>query len=151
MNSYDTLILIVISLFLYLYWSFKKTYSFFEQNGIPYLKPSFPFGNMSQIFLLRTSLAEIYRDIYNKLEPHKFGGIFAVKKKTIIIRDPELIKNVLIKDFEYFHDRGTKVDQEVDPLGYHLFNMRGIYFFLLFARMPFECVKAKSISHLISP
>nr|QCY41329.1 cytochrome P450 6PZ1 [Phenacoccus solenopsis] len=80
---------------------------------------------MSQIFLLRTSLAEIYRDIYNKLEPHKFGGIFAVKKKTIIIRDPELIKNVLIKDFEYFHDRGTKVDQEVDPLGYHLFNMRG--------------------------
>lgn len=129
MYLYDALILIVVSLILYLYWSFKKTYSFFEKNGIPHLKPSFPFGNMSPVFLLRSSLAETYQNVYRKLEPHKFGGIFVAKKKVIMIRDPEIIKNVLIKDFQYFQDRGMTVDQEMDPLGYHLFSMKGNYDF----------------------
>lgn len=33
-----------------------------------------------------------------------------------MIRDPQLIKNVLIKDFKYFQNNDFHVDQEVDKI-----------------------------------
>uniref|UniRef100_A0AAT9UUR2 Cytochrome P450 6PZ12 n=1 Tax=Maconellicoccus hirsutus TaxID=177089 RepID=A0AAT9UUR2_MACHI len=118
-------LLLILSLFLYLYWSFKKAHMFFENLNVPYLKPNLIFGNMTDVMLLRKSLAEVYRDIYNKLEPHRFGGVFTMKKPTFLIRDPELIRDILIKDFAFFSDRGITSDRTNEPMSYHLFNMKG--------------------------
>lgn len=125
MNSYDTLILIILALFLYTYWSLKKVYLFFQQNGVPYLEPNLFFGNATDAILLRKSLAQVYLDIYRKLEPHKFGGVFVMQKRMIMIRDPEILRDVLVKDFAYFYDRGINVNAEMEPLPYNLFTMKG--------------------------
>lgn len=34
----------------------------------------------------------------------------------LLIRDPDIIKNVLIKDFNHFSDSDIFVDKKVDPL-----------------------------------
>lgn len=43
----------------------------------------------------------------------------------LLIKDPQLITTILIKDFKYFYDRGIKFynnkNRELDPLGTHLF------------------------------
>ncbi|GLG95811.1 Cytochrome P450 9c1 [Gryllus bimaculatus] len=41
------------------------------------------------------------------------------------IRDPEIIKRVLVKDFAHFHDRGMAMDEEKNPLSANLFNLPG--------------------------
>lgn len=125
MAFYETLILIISSVLLFVYWKLKKAHSYFENQGIPYVKPNFFFGNVTDVILLRKCLPQVYLDVYKRLAPHKFGGMYVITKPTIMIRDPELIKHVLIKDFAYFHDRGISINAEVDPVTNHLFTMRG--------------------------
>ena len=120
-----SVILIAVSLLLYIYWSIKKAHKFFENRNIPYIKPNFVFGNMMDAILLRKPLAQVYLDLYKDLAPHAFGGVFTMKKPSILIRDPDLLKNVLIKDFAFFTDRGMNTVREVDPLSHSLFAMRG--------------------------
>uniref|UniRef100_A0AAT9UTK5 Cytochrome P450 6PZ20 n=1 Tax=Maconellicoccus hirsutus TaxID=177089 RepID=A0AAT9UTK5_MACHI len=125
MDIQMSVILLIISIFLYLYWYLRKVYSFFEHLNIPYLEPNLLFGNMTDVFLLRKSLAEIYLEMYRKLEPHRYAGVFNSIKPTIIIRDPDLLKDVLIKDFAFFNDRGFDVMKDLEPLSNHLFLMKG--------------------------
>ena len=97
----------------------KKSHQYFNNNGIPYIEPHWLFGNMKDVIFMRTSLWEGFRVMHQKLEPHKFGGPYMFQKPTVLIRDPELIRMILVKDFEYFQNRGLTVVKEVEPLGYH--------------------------------
>jgi cytochrome P450 family 6 len=42
--------------------------------------------------------------------------VFKFSQPALLIRDPELIKTVLVKDFNSFHDNDVHSDPEVDPL-----------------------------------
>lgn len=48
-------------------------------------------------------------------------------RPTVLVRDAEMIKNVLVKDFNYFHDRGFHLEEfvEDEPLLGHLFALNG--------------------------
>lgn len=41
------------------------------------------------------------------------------------MRDPALIQNILIKDFQYFTDHSVYHDEKNDPLSAHLFAIGG--------------------------
>jgi cytochrome P450 family 6 len=41
------------------------------------------------------------------------------------VRDPEIIKNILVKDFHSFHDHGLFKDEDIEPLSGHLFLIGG--------------------------
>ena len=43
----------------------------------------------------------------------------------LMVNDPELIRIVLIKEFNRFRDRGLYYNEEVDPLSGHLFLLPG--------------------------
>lgn len=113
----------------------KSIYRYFEQRGIPYDKPIFPFGTFTDGVIGNTSLAFIYADIYRKNAHHKFVGFFSFWRKQILIRDPELIRNILIKDFDVFQDRGNYYNKKKDPLTAHLFNLGGDAWKLLRAKL----------------
>lgn len=50
-----------------------------------------------------------------------------MNQPTLMIRDPNLIKQITIKDFEVFPEHKTVVDENVDPLwGKNLFSSRGL-------------------------
>jgi hypothetical protein len=51
-----------------------------------------------------------------KLDGYKYGGVFKFGKPSLLIRDPELIKTVLVKDFNSFHSNDGRSDPDVDPL-----------------------------------
>ncbi|XP_055691179.1 probable cytochrome P450 6d4 [Lutzomyia longipalpis] len=52
-------------------------------------------------------------------------GIYAMTRPVLFIRDPELCRRILIKDFQYFHDRGIYSNAEADPLSAHLVALNG--------------------------
>lgn len=125
MHFYTSVILFIISAILYVHWLFKKVHKFFDKNGIPYVKPTWLVGNMGEVITLRKATAVVYLELYKKMEPHKFAGVFNLHTPTIMIRDPEMIKQILIKDFSHFRDRANPVSSDVEPLGNHLLSMTG--------------------------
>lgn len=72
----------------------------------------------------KISMAEQIDELYRSTtEP--FIGVYVVLHPTLILRDTSLIRTILIKDFEYFVDRGAYSDEANDPLSVHLFSMEG--------------------------
>lgn len=56
-------------------------------------------------------------------------------KATIMINDPELIRLVLIKEFNKFPDRGLYFNEKIDPLSGHLFLLPGERWRILRAKL----------------
>lgn len=118
-------LVILFSASCYLY--IKYLYSYWERRGVKYVEPSFPFGNLANNFLQKQSIAGLYQTFYNNSEAatEPFIGIFSLFQPVLILRDPELIRKVLIKDFQYFVDRGFYHDHNVDILSANLFAIDG--------------------------
>ncbi|XP_058453123.1 cytochrome P450 6a8-like [Malaya genurostris] len=106
------------------YWVGRK-YAYWKQRGVPYVEPSFPFGNLQ---LMRTRHISLQmQDAYKKLNDSgkKFGGVFFFIEPLAIILDLDFAKDVYVKDFQYFHDRGVYSNEKADPITAHLVTMEG--------------------------
>jgi cytochrome P450 family 6 len=108
---------------LYLY--LNVAFSYWKKRNIPYLKPTFPFGNLRDLLMRQKSMGGAYADIYRKMDGMKFGGVFLAHRPVFIIKDPDMIKNCLLKDFDSFHDHGFVFDEKIDPFTGNLFMLNG--------------------------
>ncbi|XP_023712683.1 probable cytochrome P450 6a14 [Cryptotermes secundus] len=107
------------------YIYFKKSFSYWKERKVPYIEPTFPFGNFRNLMFVRKPLGHMFADLYKKLDGEKYGGTYIFTKPGFIFRDPEIIKNVLVKDFSSFHDRGIFANEQLEPLTGHLFFLTG--------------------------
>ena len=120
------LLLIILALITLGYFWVKRRYQFWENRGVPFVKPdSLIFGTNGDFVKGKLSVAENSLKTYSELAPHKFGGIYLFYSPVLFIRDPELIRCVLIKDFHHFSDRSFSTAHKQDPLTRHLFNLYG--------------------------
>ena len=107
------------------YVYFQVSFNYWKKRNVPYAKPTFPFGNFGDKILVRATLGNVFQNLYKELDGEKYGGTYALTKPGFMFRDPDIIKNVLVKDFSSFHDRGLFSDEEREPLTGHLFLLRG--------------------------
>jgi cytochrome P450 len=66
--------------------------------------------------LLKTSIGEQLQKIYDEHSDKPYVGIFSFDKPSFLIRDLELVKNILVKDFQTFMDRMLTFEETFDPL-----------------------------------
>jgi len=98
---------------------------YWKKRGIPFLEPSFPAGNAWEMILAKKTIGEVYNGVYQKFSGHKFVGLYHIHRPALFVMDPDLIKNIFVKDFEHFQDHGFPFDEDVDPLGANLFMLNG--------------------------
>ena len=108
-----------------IYVYFKVSFNYWKKRNVPYAKPTFPFGNFGDMLFLKASIGHLFEKIYKELDGEKYGGTYALTKPGFIFRDPDIIKNVLVKDFSSFHDRGFYMDEELEPLSGNLLVLPG--------------------------
>ena len=102
------------------------THDHFSKQNIPSLKPIPFMGNMAPVVFRALSFPDFVIYLYNKLQGHKYVGMYQFMSPIVLLRDPELIKMVTVKDFEYFLEHQLPITEEVEPLfGKALFNLRG--------------------------
>lgn len=82
---------------------------------IPYEEPTFFFGNTLNSFVTQ-STPEIIQEIYKANTDKPLIGIWLHRIPFLLVTDIGFIKNILVKDFQHFHDRGIKIDFKKDPL-----------------------------------
>lgn len=103
----------------------KRAYSYWERNGFVTLPGYSHFvGHFSKTFSGKFSLGDWALDLYNSTK-EPFIGIYGIFRPMLLVRDPELIRSILIKDFPNFTDRGIHVNEEYDPLSGNLFGLSG--------------------------
>jgi cytochrome P450 family 9 len=64
----------------------------------------------------KVSLHDSVIELYSQLDGHKIGGVFQLMQPVYLVRDPELIKHVTVKDFEHFVDLPFFIPEDVEPI-----------------------------------
>ncbi|XP_049962953.1 probable cytochrome P450 6a14 [Schistocerca serialis cubense] len=117
------LVLACATLLLYAYFS----YTYWTRRGIPQLPNArFPLGHVWRAITFQRSFGQVCCDLYSGVPTTKpLAGAYFFTKPAAVVRDPDLIKKMLVKDFQHFHDRGLYINEDVDPLTGHLFLLPG--------------------------
>ncbi|XP_076763615.1 uncharacterized protein LOC143431015 [Xylocopa sonorina] len=151
METYVEIICGFVAVFLAFYYYFISTFDFWKVRGVPGPRPIPVFGNVKDTMFLKMSPAHLVRDVYNKYKDEPMVGIFTWRTPILILRDPELIKDVLIRDFSNFMDRGFANVEKAEPLSPHLFNLEPERWRLMRAKLSpiFTSGKLKTMFPLI--
>ncbi|XP_030388126.1 uncharacterized protein LOC115634502 [Scaptodrosophila lebanonensis] len=107
-------------------YAVRQRHCYWLRRGIPHEKPSFPRGNFSD-WPKREQFSTIFKKYYLKFKDSgsPFAGFYFFFTKTIVVTDIDLIKKVLIKDFNNFENRGIFYNEIDDPLSATLFSIEG--------------------------
>lgn len=93
--------------------------------GVPNPKPKFPFGNRTVTSGRQSTFA--IQAFYNQFKDagSPLFGLYFLQQPVAIASSLEMVKNVLIKDFASFTDRGIYYNEKEDPISAHLFAVDG--------------------------
>jgi cytochrome P450 family 6 len=103
----------------------KSSYSYWTKLGIPTCNPIVPFGDFFEQVVKNASFQGKITELYKAFEGYKYVGLYGLGKRILLVRDMDLIKDILVKDFSHFHDRGVNVSEKGNPLDQHLFTLTG--------------------------
>ena len=109
---------------LVLHYYLTSNYGFWKKQGVKGPKPIPFFGNFKDVIFGNIHPALHFQKYYEEYKNEKLIGIFGRSTPLLVIRDPDLIKDVLIRDFCVFPDRGFAQDEKNDPYGQNLLNLQ---------------------------
>lgn len=120
-----SLIYVVIALLTIFYGYTRFAYSYWDRKGFKtHPGVSYLFGHFKPLFFQKENAGVILQNIY-KTSSEPFVGLYGIFKPMLLVRDPSVIRNILIKDFSNFTDRGVHCDEKNDPISAHLFALSG--------------------------
>ncbi|XP_033214820.1 cytochrome P450 6B1-like [Belonocnema kinseyi] len=93
-----------------IYYYLKCQYNFWQKQGIPYARGIIPgLGNMTYVVLLRQSFNKLCENYYKENEKHSMFGFYQFSTPTLLVRDPELVKSVLLTNFASFQENQISI------------------------------------------
>lgn len=141
------LIIFFAALLVIFYFTGIKPTRYWKDHGIPSLKPWPYLGNLAKVAFRKRSIVHVTNDAYCAFPERRlvleiicnrylnlllhilnsrYCGFYSFGTPTLMLRDPELIKRILVKEFEKFSDRRPILPEDTDPLwNKNLFAMRG--------------------------
>jgi len=117
---------ILTAIFIGLYFYFTRNFKFWQKLGVPYATPKPFFGNLKDCVFQKVSMGKTLQQVYEEHSDKPYVGIFSFDKPNLLIRDVELVKNILVKESQSFTDHMMTVNAELDPVfGRGLFMLKG--------------------------
>ncbi|KAI4502992.1 hypothetical protein M0802_002036 [Mischocyttarus mexicanus] len=111
------LIVLIICAIIALYFYWRQIYNHWERQGVPSVSCALPIvGHLLPLLLLRKNFSQLVQNWYNQYSESSMVGYYDGMLPGLLIRDPELIKSVLVTNFSSFNENAIKVSKEADPL-----------------------------------
>ncbi|KAK9509248.1 hypothetical protein O3M35_006603 [Rhynocoris fuscipes] len=108
-------------------WIIYRKYNYWQRRGIECVTATFPYGSLEKCFLIEKTIGETLAEFYRNTNGKQLVGFYSPFEPMLLIKDPELIKLILVKEFNNFHDNGFVMSKDVDPLlGNNPFSIRGL-------------------------
>lgn len=119
--------MVLIALFCYfIYHKLKQPHNYWSKLGVKNPKPTFLVGNNYGVMLKSEAWSEAIRRMYTEFPNEKFIGIYEFLSPAIVLRDPEVIRQITVKDFDHFMDHAEFIPDGVDDMwSKNLFASRG--------------------------
>lgn len=116
--------MVLLTIFYILYRYLTRNHNYWKIRGVPYEEPSFLAGNLAEVFKGKQQIGKHLGYLYSKYKTPYFG-IYIMGKPYLVLRHPEIIKSVTIRDFNNFDDRTFACDKKADVMsGNSLFVLR---------------------------
>lgn len=119
------LLTVLLTLLIYAYFRIVNN-DYWKKRGVPYVKPVFPLGVITNELLGRLDAGKNLQTFYERYKREKLSyvGGYIVTQPVLIILDLDVFKLILTKDFNHFTDR------ELLPITHeymskHLFSLEG--------------------------
>ena len=103
MFSYGLMYIAILVLLLYLFLTYK--WNFWKKKGIYQIQPIFPFGTHHGLFTKTKHINDHLREEANEVRDLKHYGGYFLQDPVWHVNDPDLVKQIAIKDFDCFANR----------------------------------------------
>ncbi|RLU24065.1 hypothetical protein DMN91_004274 [Ooceraea biroi] len=110
-------VIVVAILIIIAYLYMTRNFKYWQKRGILELSPTPFFGNFAQCLFLRRAPADFLKDLYDRAKGLPYVGFYVLDKPFLLLCDRELVKNIMIKDFNQFSDRYSGASP-TDRIGY---------------------------------
>ncbi|CAH0564726.1 unnamed protein product [Brassicogethes aeneus] len=109
-----------------LYYFMVKPLKYWKKLGVKQGNPTPVFGDSWGTFWKTQSLADFVQYVYDQVPNVRYSGCYQYIVPMLVLKDPELIKQITVKDFDHFVDHSSFIPEETDSLwGKNLFSLQG--------------------------
>ncbi|GAB0096685.1 Cytochrome P450 [Sergentomyia squamirostris] len=93
-----------------------KNQDYFKERGIKSVKRRPAVQGLLQVILKKVGMVDIVNDRYWEHPDEKIIGMWDMSKPLLMLRDPDLVKLIGVKEFDHFQDRRSLITEEMDEL-----------------------------------
>lgn len=105
------------------YFFFYRPLKYWKVRGVPYVEPQFYYGNTRGLGKT-VQVASFFQEMYGKLKGKgPIGGTYWFMQPKVLVLDLDVVKQILVKDFNFFVNRGLYFNEVDDPLSANLVNL----------------------------
>lgn len=106
-------VLITLIFILYVHYVLRKL-NYWNLRGVPNNKPVTPLGDLINCFVRGKNMFDVFCEFYNKFKRsgHRYAGFYFTTGPILIIIDKDLIKRVLVNDYDHFNSHGMYGNKE---------------------------------------
>ncbi|CAH2217761.1 jg25466 [Pararge aegeria aegeria] len=129
-----------------------KNHDYLKQKNVPHPKPLPLFGNHIESILLKKHATQVSQEISEKFPEEPYVGTWFGTRPTLIVKDPNLVKLVLSKDFYHFSGRDVSDFSDREPITNSIFFCGGDQWKIQRQNLTplFSSAKIKGMFHLIN-
>ncbi|VEN53746.1 unnamed protein product [Callosobruchus maculatus] len=115
----DFVILIATIWFIAYKYATRK-FNYWTERNVYHIKPIPFIGNFKDVALFKITIGEWLKKMYDSTDEPYFG-IFAYDEPHLVIKDPKLVKQILVKDANSFTDRTVTAPEHNELIANLLF------------------------------
>ncbi|EAT39035.1 AAEL009122-PA [Aedes aegypti] len=103
----------------------RRRFSYWQRQGVPFIPARFPVGSFDGVGV-RNHPSQLLAKFYRQMKGlHPFVGVYYFLQPVVVVLDLDFAKTILIRDFQYFHDRGLYYNEKDDPISGNLLHLEG--------------------------
>ncbi|CAH1099422.1 unnamed protein product [Psylliodes chrysocephalus] len=100
--------------------------TFWRRQGVPQGSIKYTIVELINFFLQKKPLAESIQLNYNMFPESRYTGVYSFGAPILMIRDPDLLKDITVKNFDHFPDHTNIISEVAEPLwAKNLFALKG--------------------------
>nr|QZM07451.1 cytochrome P450 monooxygenase CYP347AD2 [Lasioderma serricorne] len=111
----STILAICVVYVVFKLWNYRKL-DYWEKRGVESPKASLIFGNIWEMMTGKKAMGEIYAEIYKQYKHLPWVGVYNWRNPFLMLCHPDLVRDIMVKEFNHFHDNIMESNDKTDPL-----------------------------------